>query len=406
MADLETVYNHIFALEYTQGFQSYDIYDGSGLNIPGLRRFRSTRMVSTYFNKFSPVNFRKFLGISRRKYPHAVACMVNAYYNASVERVPAAFIREQVDWLLSASLIEKYGYHCWNGIGISIDMKQNTIDPGVPGLIGTSAVARALAAYYKKTGDAGMPEVLRSVRDDIIQNYYQVYSGVSFFRYKPNTSPWQFTINASAKGAALVFHINHLLGENKGLDLAESAVSSIINAQEADGRWKYTIDLKDGRHKEQADFHQAYIIKSLLDIYETGLLEISVTNTVKEALVYQNTVQLQPSGALYYRHPRKYPYNIHNQLYAYFVNRMAGFLGVSNDWEKEADRIFKWTMKHLYSPEIGFIYGAYPGIKIKIPYLRWGNAHALYLFSILMNKLTGGESEDSNTIEHAHVCTN
>lgn len=383
MADLRKLYECIFGLEYEQGFKSYDIYDGSGLKIPSFCKFKLVRIASTYFNKYSPINFRKLLGIPRRKYPHAVACMVNAFYNAPVANVSEEFIKEQVEWLISISLIQKYGYYCWNGLGISIDMKKGDINPEVPGIIGTSAIACALAGYFQKTADPRIPEILRSVRDSLIYNYFQKHSGFSFFRYKPVTPQWMFTINASAKGAALLCHINHVLGETSGLDRAEAATLSILDVQEDDGRWKYTIDLKHCRHKEQIDFHQSYILKDLIDIHDTGMLSVPMENAIRHGLKYQNEVQLESSGALYYRYPHKYPYNIHNQLYAFYVNRAAAFLDA--EYSEKANLILNWTLKHLFDPKLGFIYGAYPGLKIGIPYSRWGNAHALYLFSLLMD---------------------
>ncbi|NDY74107.1 hypothetical protein DO021_12800 [Desulfobacter hydrogenophilus] len=383
MVDLKEIYDHLFALEYAQGFNSYDIYDGSCLTIPGFRRMKPVRMASTYLNKFSPINLRTVLGISKRKYPHAVACMVDAFYHESASVVPEKFIREQVEWLISRSLFKTYGHHCWNGLGISIDMKGGGVNPEVPGLIGTSAVVRALCACYQQTTDPRIPKILRSVREDLTSNYFQTYSGVSFFRYKPVTLPWMFTINASAKGAALICHINLVLGEDQGLDQVQAAVSSILETQEKDGKWKYTLDLKHGRHKEQIDFHQAYIIKALLDIHSTGLLEIPLEKAIMRGITFQNEIQLLPTGALYYRYPGKYPCNIHNQLYAFYINMAGAFLDAA--YEKKAALIFDWTLEHLYDPGLGFIYGSYPGVKIRIPYSRWGNAHALYLFSLLIN---------------------
>lgn len=292
-------------------------------------------------------------------------------------------MRDQVEWLLRISLVEKWGYHCWNGLGISIDMRGDDIDPSIPGLIGTAAVALALAAYCRRTGDPRIPEILRSVRDGLITNHFQEYAGISFFRYKPVTPLWQFTINASAIGAALLCRINELLRETKGLSQAERAISSILDFQEHDGRWKYTVDLKSGRHKEQVDFHQAYILLALLEVQNTMLLPFGIETSVRRGLDYQNSVQLRPTGALYYRYPKKYPYNIHNQLYAFYVNRLAGRLNTT--YQEIAEVILNWTLEHLYDPDLGFIYGVYPGFKIRIPYSRWGNAHAVYLFSRLLS---------------------
>lgn len=380
MADLLKIYRNLFLISDENDFRSYDVYDGSTFKFAGLEKFRTPRLLSTYFNKFSPYNFRNWLNIEKRWYPHSVACVVNAYYNYPDSSIDEQKIEELVEWLIGKSLIQKYSYHCWNGVDIPITMRRGNIYPNVAGLIGTSAVAQALLAVYQQKKGARIKEILLSVRNHILKNHFTVYEGIPFLRYKPITPKWQFTVNAAAKGASLIFEINNMFDEKKGLEEAERTVQSIMEAQEIDGRWKYTLDLRNSNHKEQIDFHQAYIVQSLLEIKATTLSTLDLDRTIHSAIKYQNEHQLMANGQIYYRYPNKYPANIHNQLYAYFINMMATRFG-DEDYDIYAERIMNWTLDNLYDEKKGFIYGLYPLKKIDISYARWCNAHALLIIS-------------------------
>jgi len=377
---LETIYNRVFEIEYQNKFESYDLYDGSTFSFAGMEKIKNLQMVSTYLNKFSPVNLRNILSIRKRKYPHAIASIVEAYFNKHLPFIEEKEIITLSDWLIDQSLTNLYGGHCWNGLGIEIIMKNGNIKPNVPGLIGTSAVASSLIARYQKYGEPEIGSILISVRNYIVENQFVTHKDKSFFKYKPVTPEWKFTINASAIGAALVCRICKILNDERGLKEVEEAVKTIIDVQKKDGRWLYTINLKDGDHKEQIDFHQAYIIKALMEIEMSGLIGKDLKESIRRALVFQNKVQVMKTGAVYYRYPKKYPLNIHNQLYVYYTNWLAPKI-LEVDFGNELGNPLKWALDNLYDEKEGFIYGRYPMKKYSVPYSRWGNAHALLLIS-------------------------
>lgn len=384
MINLLKIYTNLFRIEHENNYNSFDVYDGSNLKLPGLQKLKLAQLISTYFNKFSPVNCRRCLRIKKRRYPHAIACVINAYYNYPDAATSKNEIRELVTWLVNKSLIEKYGEHCWNGLGVPMRLKGNNINPAVPGIIGTAAVGKAILSVYLKTKENKYAEILRSVRSYVKQNHYICYKDLSYLKYRPTTPDRQFTVNAAALGASLIYGINEALEEEKELKEIEEVVQTIINMQEDDGRWKYRFDFKNDSYREQIDFHQAYIILSLMEVYATGLSNINLKASIRKALKYQNKVQVMSNGQIYYRYPKKYPVNIHNQLYAYYVNKRAAEVFKDKKYDAFADKIIAWTMNNLYNEKKGFIYGLYPLKKINISYSRWGNAHALLLISELL----------------------
>jgi len=380
MAIKETTYERVFYIEHSNSFKSYDLYDGSSFAFLGLERFEYAKLTSTYLNKFSPFNLRTALKIKKRLYPHSLACIVNAYYNKPVGFITECEIKKISEWLISQSLIKKYGFHCWNGLGVSMVMRGVDVNPEVPGLIGTAAITKSLIARYKKYKETRIKEILESVRQNLLTNHFVIYNRTPFLKYKPSTEPWKFTINASAIGASLIAEITSILKDDCGVEEVINIVNSIINNQKKDGSWLYTVDLKTGKHKQQYDFHQAYIVKSLMEIEKTELFADSLEKPILKGIKYHNDKQLMSNGQIYYRLPKKYPANIHNQLYGYYINKVAS-KRYGTEFNDVADLIYQWTYSNLYNDSTGFIYGKYPCCKINIPYSRWGNSHYLLIQS-------------------------
>src|SRR5690606_26992405 len=52
---------------------------------------------------------------------------------------------------------------------------------------------------------------------------------------------------------------------------ARAAADFVVSRQKPDGRWNYSMDLRTGREREQVDFHQGFILDSLMALARAGL---------------------------------------------------------------------------------------------------------------------------------------
>jgi hypothetical protein len=87
--------------------------------------------------------------------------------------------------------------------------------------------------------------------------------------------------------------------------------------------------------------------------------------------------QFHPSGYSYWRLPRKWPVDIHNQTQGIITGcKLYQFLNQEKylDFSRE---ILDWTLKHMKNPIGYFYYQKWPIFINKIPYMRWGQAWML-----------------------------
>ncbi len=377
-AAAEAAYGALFGWIEGEGYRGYDPYDGCNTRYRWLRARRETRLGLTYLHKFSPVNLRPLLGVGKRLNVQGLALITSALLRHAPPGVDAdALAGQHLDYVLSRSLIGRYGYHCWNGNDMYVQGRGAYQTPEMPGVIGTDACARAALDYLRRHPERDdLRAVVRSARDFFVREQFQEYHGAAFFRYKPHTPPHACVYNASLVAADYVLAANAFLGDGEGEAEAEAAYRYVLRRQHEDGRWAYAIDLRAGRENHQVDFHQGFVLDALLGYLGLAPGKAEGRDAYLRGLRFYRREQFTPAGQGLYRWPRRWPANIHNQAQGIitFVRAARFGTGLGGEHAGFARTILAWTLRHMRDPQGYFYFLKYPAFTNRIPYMRWGQA--------------------------------
>jgi hypothetical protein len=367
---LARTYDELMAWIVAADYHGYDPYDGLHTRRRWQLASRNLRLVQTYLHKFSPVNLRPVLGVTPSLDNQGAALIMMA----ACRRPPAGVqvdLERLVHHITARSLHAGMGHHCWNGHPFAVQMRDSYQSPDVPGVIGTEACASALLAYLQLHPErAELQEYVLGARRFFLDALFTVYEGAAFFRYKPITPVHSCTYNASAVAAAFVARVNSVFGLTDEDDRVARAFHYVASRQNADGSWFYSVDLRSGWQKPQIDYHQGFILNSIMDYEETGA--VGLGETYSRGLRFYRERQFEDDGRGLYRYPRRWPVNIQEQAQGIATFSRAARRDPA--FGEFAARVAGWTIAHMRSPKGYFYYHRYPGFVNRIPYMRWSNA--------------------------------
>jgi len=375
-------YNKLFNWLQKTSFKGFDPYDALNSNCKFYTKNRNFRLIITYINKFSPINFRKILKIKKSIDKQAISLIIRSLIILDYRK--RVNINKYINYLINKSENKIYGYFCWNGHNYWIQTRNEYQSPKMPGIIGTESCAQTLFDYHKIYPDEKTKSVLFSVRDFFLNFLYCEYKNQCFFRYKPSSSKNEFIYNASIIAAMYILRINNYFNLDYGTSEAKKAVTSVLKQQKKNGSWYYSINLDTNKEKKQIDFHQGFILDSILEYLKYYPNEYIQKSYLLGLHFYKNN-QFNEYGLSYFRFPRKNPIDIHNQ--AQGIITFSRGRKISDENLDFAQKIAIWTIKNMQDTDGFFYYQKYQFINNKIPYIRWAQAWMLYALSILISEL-------------------
>jgi hypothetical protein len=161
------------------------------------------------------------------------------------------------------------------------------------------------------------------------------------------------------------------------------AVEWVISHQKEDGRWNYSVDLKRGKEREQTDFHQGYLLESIYEIQNAlGIKKEKWEESLKKGIKFYKEKQFYPDGSSYWRWPKKYPVEIHNQ--AQGIITFTKLCGYYPSVEEFASTIAKWTIKNMQAEDGHFYYQNFKFYRNKISYIRWSQSLMFLAMTLLL----------------------
>lgn len=367
-------------LEYIDknGFEGYDPYDA--LISPYLRNRKSKfiRLAATVFFRRSPINLRKLLKVKRSINPKGMGLFLTAYSRLYRIKIIESLDKavDIFDWLCE-NYSKGYRGYSW-GYNFDWQNKTRLLKAWIPSAVGTAYVGHGILDYYDVAKEKKALTVARSACDFIVNDLNRTEKDYGIcFSYTPVEK--NIAHNANILAASLLARVYSYTKENLLLDLATKAVDFTIRHQHKDGRWDYSIYPDTWTSRVQTDWHQGFILDSLLwYVGATKPKDSKYIESIKLGSEFYKK-QFTPEGMGYWRYPRLWPVNIHNQAQGIITfSRLDKHI---KDSINIAERIAGWTIKNLQSPEGYFYYQKHRLFTNKISYIRWGQAWMIYALS-------------------------
>lgn len=380
----ETAYNNSLENMFKNDFCSHDPYDGLNTQVALLKKTKLSRLGLVYFNKFSPINFRKLFGVQKSKSLMGLSAIGSAILTRNnMDERESKFVDDLFLKLQKKTLKPTYGYHCWDAHEFPIQMRNRYVDLNSPSSVGSEVIGDFLIKYYKHSGRSEVLEYLMENAELLASEFYRENGGFYFFKYAYADPDNKITINGSLRAVAFLIKVSALLNAHSYNDKITKTIDTAVKLQKEDGHWGYTYYIDSDLEKRQIDFHQGFILDDLLLFMENYGFRNPYLECYKKGVEYYFNKQFLKNGQGLYRLPKKWPVNIHNQAQGIITFSKAGWL--DSKYPKFARTIADWTIENMQDKEHGhFYYLKYPFFTNKIPYFRWSDANMLLALSVLM----------------------
>lgn len=376
------------------GNAGYDPYDIKGLNMKMLNRMQDVsklglsdkiyrylviELADIYFPKIT----RKYYGVKPKVHATAQGLLFETYlnlYSISNDSAYLAKAEHYRNWLLE-NRSKFYPEHGW-GTPFEWRAGDVTYKTGEPFAVVNAWVGSAFFKSHKITGNQDDLEVCNSICEFFINRLHisNVSDGKICFSYsavKPN-----FINNSNLFVAEFLIRIGKETQNQRYIDLGKKAANYSVGTQLDSGVLPY-FGPEEKKALKYDSYHSGYEIRMLYSIYE----HIGDTIFLDAAKKYLDFFikHFLDGDRIQTKANKKYPVDITSAAETILLlNHVREILPMD---ETQHKGIVSWIIDNLQTKKGWFIYRIQrPGVKIKIPYIRWGEAWmALALSDTLLN---------------------
>ncbi|UCG02019.1 MAG: hypothetical protein JSW11_20785 [Candidatus Heimdallarchaeota archaeon] len=361
------------------GFDPYDIREFSFLI--KLERIVIARRLIHRIEILDPLFFRKLLRIKKRVNAKAMGLFADGFlnlYNTTGQLKYYKKAEEAMTWLEN-NYSKGYSGKCW---GYPFDWQSRVFIPKkTPSAVVSSIVGNAYWSFYKTTREKNFLSECESICNFFLNdlNIDKFGSDKLCFSYTPVDN---FHVNnANLFAAEFLIRIGKETDNAKFIETGLKATNYSLAQQNEDGSICYWG--KDQMKKCNIDhFHSGFEIRSLYSIWKLTQEE-KIYSAVKN---YYNFYlkNLYKNKTIPKHTPKKInPINIHSCTEAILCNLVL--METFHEGKNYLYNSLDWTIKNMQHKEGWFIFMIInmKGIKrkVKIPYIRWGQAWMLYALS-------------------------
>jgi rhamnogalacturonyl hydrolase YesR len=389
--DQNTILNSLLMLEEWVSGENYigwDPYDGiNNLWLPQIKLFNPySQILFIQFNKYSPLNFRKFLSIKKELDTKGLALFIQAYtlmYRKTKKEEFKSKAIKLFKVLMDQSLISIWGNHCWSSHKYPfVGVDKDKLSPHFPDIIGTANALKAITSLHTLSDGKELNDIIASTRL-FLKSLCAIKKNIIYFLYTPY-SRGKIVPNASAEAIEALSFSLKICFDSEINKICKDVVKSLQELQMQDGSWKYSI-YSSGRIYQQLDFHQGYMIDGLISsvpLFSPNECKTIETSILKAKVFYKKMISKE--GRCYYRYPKFFPTDIHNQSQGIIT-----FSKLYKSFKEPEDlntslNIALWTIKNLQDRKGFFYHQKGKIITNRIPYMRWGQAWMMLALSMLL----------------------
>jgi len=370
------------------GWDPYDALNSKLFSALPLLDSKWPRLILTQTLKRAAINIRPLLLVPSSQNPKALGL----FLQANLKLGELGLIEHETICKELVSLIGKLRapdkqHWCW-GYSFPWQTRGRCVPRGSANLVCTTFVAEALLDYHDSTGEETALNMAVSAAKYIVEELYWTEGKVAAFRY-PLPDSRVPVHNANFLAAAL---LSRLSGHDKRFgQVALNAARYSAAKQSADGSWVYG----ESENWSYIDnFHTGFNLCALRRI-ETFLQTDEFEKTLNEGYDFYRRNFFTRDGGPKYFHNHASPFDVHSAAQALIT--LADLREFSSESLPLMQRVLKWTMEHLRDSEGFFYYQERGWGRIKIPYMRWGQAWMLLAKATVLEARAQNRLEESAT---------
>ena len=368
-------------------FRAYDPGDG---NLSYLRVF-------TFGNLFlerllqqsvyrAPVNLRPLYGIKPHRSTKGTGYFAWGYLKMFKLTGNPRYRERAVDcldWLINHKA-PSYSDYCW-GNHFPFSTRSGKIPALEPTIVWSSLIGFAFLEAYETLGSSRYLDVASSICDWILAlPKEQTERGccLSYVAYEQSSIH-----NSNLLGAALLAQVGRILNRPASLQVAKEAVAYSCARQNPDGSWYYG---EAPKYHWIDNFHTGYNL-DCLKRYTEATGDLTYSANISCGFEYFKRNFFEPDGCPKYYHNRRFPIDI--QCAAQAIDTLTFFSDEDPDALELAQRVARWTIDNMQSPDGHFYYRDLGWALNKTPMLHWGQGTMFKALAHLLCKLSAIASQ-------------
>lgn len=360
------------------GYDPYDIKELPFLVKQNLSFFGKVLRKGFYeIESVAPLFLRGLLRFEKRVNAKGMGLFADAYLKLHKTTGRHKYLlraEEALDWL-SDNYSKGYSGMCW---GYPFDWQSRVFIPkGTPSSVVSSTVGRAYWAFYKFTADSKYLDVCKSICEFFLKDLKidKIAGDKICFSYTPVDN---FHVNnANLFVAEFLVRVGKEIGNRDYTDYGLKAVNYTLSEQNDDGSICYWA--KDQENRCRIDhYHSGFEIRSLYSIWKlTG--DGAIYEALKRYYKFYLDNLFEDKTIPKITPKNTYPIDIHSCSEAILCNCLL--CEEFPEGKEYLENSIKWVIENMQTRDGWFVYRIEKtgGLKrkVKIPYIRWGQAWML-----------------------------
>ena len=371
----------------TQDYSGYDPYDALNSNLLKKINSKLFKVISTQFFVYSPVNIRNFFNIKPEKNPKAIGLFLSSYCKmyklGLIKKKDFDKVSSKLVYYLEDKKSDGYTGYCW-GFNFAWQDVTRFSKKWLPTVVITSYIGHSFLDLYEILKEKKYIDIANSICRFILEDLYitKTEKGICF-SYTPIDK--HIVHNANCLGAAFLSRVYSITKEKKLLDFSIKAFDFSLSFQKDDGSWSYGINPNTNNERNQIDFHQGFIIDSIINFIKyTKKNDRKYLKSLVKGTEFYTNKQFENSEQSKWRLPLRYPVDIHHQAQGIITMSNLYNFNKKEDYLNFGKKITQWTIRNMQDSKGYFYYQKWPFFTNKIPYQRWGQAWMMLALSSLL----------------------
>lgn len=357
-------------------YRGYDPYDGlmSPLfKLPVLKSNKLIRFGTQQLVKRLPFNVRPLLLVPKGYNPVTLGLCIQGYAYLS-EAEPknrekyVKLIQKLADDLIA---LKSKGYSglCW-GYDFDWEARYAKMPAFMPTVVATGIISNALFVAHQITKLESLAEMVTSCADFVIKDLNRTeLDGNICFSYGPDDE--QQVFNASMKGVRVLAQAYSINKDKNLIELAESAVKFVVNQQDNDGGWAYSLSKVGGWTD---NYHTGYVLDCLEEFQRLSGND-SYNESLKNGYQFYLNHFITDVGIPKFYHNNIYPVDCTSASQTILTTLRFSDVHL-------ATKVADWMIGNMQKKNGSFAFRKYKRYTEKTSFMRWSDA---WMFAALAN---------------------